>query len=364
MKKNLLGLSHEELVEFVLELGEKPFRASQLEKWIYKKLESDFSAMTDLGAGFRTALEEKAQIGNMEIVKEKSGRGGLTRKYLFSLPGGDYIESVLMRFFDPEEGDRLTLCLSTQVGCAMSCAFCASGMNGLSRNLSSAEMVEQAWHISRRLAGDERIGNIVFMGIGEPFANYNETLAACRIFQDPARFGIGARHITISTCGIVPGIKRLAGENLQVRLAVSLHTANEKLRKELMPVSRSFPLDELLEACKYYQEKTGRRITFEYILIREVNDNAADARELGRAISGMNAMVNLIPLNPVDEFAGKRSPLTRIKIFKEALDEFGVKSVIRKERGLNIDAACGQLRKTHKSPDEMGDAGTGLNEIN
>jgi len=328
MKKDLLGLSHSELVDFVVESGHKSFRAGQIENWIYKKFEGDFSRMTDLGSDFRSMLEEKARIGRMALLKEESSPGGLTRKFLFSLPDGEQIESALMRFFEPESKDRLTVCLSTQVGCAMGCKFCASGMSGFKRNLTAREMIEQVWHISSRLPDRERIGNVVFMGIGEPLLNYDECLHACRILRAPERFGIGARHITISTCGIIPGIKKLANEDIQVRLAVSLHSVDDELRSKLMPVNRKYPVRKLLSACREYQEKTGRRVTFEYILIKEVNDTKKDAISLAKALSGIHTMVNIIPLNPVAEFRGKSPPKIRIRT-----------SSMLKGRGVNLSQA-------------------------
>ena len=345
-KLNLLSQDENQLRELMISLGEKPFRAGQLIGWLYAKGTGDLAAMTNLNQPLREKLAENCRIGELEIKAVNASANRNTQKFLFSLPDGNCIETVLMRYFEAgEELQRQSLCVSTQVGCAMGCAFCASGQAGFIRNLSWSEIAEQVWQVNRQLIPQgQRINNLVFMGVGEPFQNYRETLKAACFLNRPETFGIGARHITISTCGVVPGILSLAKEPQQFRLAVSLNAANDETRSRLMPVNNKYPLKELLNAMKTFQQGAKRRITIEYIMIKGVNDSAHDAQQLAKILKDLHCMINLIPLNPVEEFAGERSPAEKIQRFLEILEAGGVKAVIRKEMGSRIGAACGQLR--------------------
>jgi 23S rRNA (adenine2503-C2)-methyltransferase len=271
---------------------------------------------------------------------ETSSASGLTRKVLFGLPDGEAIESVLMLY----EG-RQTVCLSTQVGCPVGCPFCATGQGGFVRNLTSGEIVEQVLHFARELRDEgKRVSNVVFMGMGEPLLNYDATWQAVETLTDSRGYNLGARHLTISTAGVIPGIQRLAGEGLQVGLAVSLHAPRDDLRRTLVPLARRYPLSELLSACRSYVEQTGRRVTFEYALLDDVNDSLQQARQLAHLLSGLLCHVNLLPLNPVADCPWRPSPEERVLAFDRELRRLGIGSTIRQRRGLDIDAGCGQLR--------------------
>jgi 23S rRNA (adenine2503-C2)-methyltransferase len=301
--------------------------------------------MTDFGKDLRGRMAQWAQISRLETALRLESSVGDTVKYRFALNDGESVESVLMKYDDERSRPRRTLCISTQVGCAMGCRFCASTELGLTRNLEAWEIVDQVLAVQKELdLKSERVGNVVLMGIGEPLANYDNSLKALRIMSHGDGISIGWRHLSISTSGLVPGIKRLAGEHLELRLAVSLHSARDEVRERLMPINRKYPLAEVLGACKEYQKETGRRITFEYALIKDVNDSAEDARLVGRALSDIHALVNLIPLNEVPGLPFHRSSHERMDIFARELAPFGMKVTRRKEMGIDIDAACGQLR--------------------
>jgi len=353
-KTNLLSLSREELRELLISLGEKPFRADQLFGWIYAKGCGDFQAMSNLNQPLRDKLEKEFKIGEFQLKETTASANRNTQKFLFSLNDQNAIETVLMSYFEAgEELQRQSLCVSTQVGCAMNCAFCASGKSGLIRNLSRGEIVEQAWQVNRKLIPKgERINNLVFMGVGEPLQNYEAVIKTVAFLNQPETFGIGARHITISTCGIVPQILKLAQEPYQIRLAISLNAASDELRNQLMPINKKYPLKELVGALKTFQEATHRRITIEYIMIKGVNDSAHDAQQLAKLLKGIHCLVNLIPLNPIAEFASSRSLPEKIARFQEILETVGQKAVIRKEMGGRIAAACGQLRYKHLGGEE------------
>lgn len=334
-KLALGGSSLLELEELMAHFGEPRYRAKQLYDWIYRQAVQDVQQMTNLPAALRQKLSVYS-ILPLAFVKTRRSVDG-TVKFLLRAQDGSLIETVMI----PEE-DRTTVCVSSQVGCAMGCIFCATGQGGFIRNLTAREMVGQV--LAVRQAEGRRITNVVYMGMGEPLLNYEEVLKSIRILNDQRGLGIGIRHITVSTCGIVPGIRRLAGEGLQLVLAVSLHSADDKQRARLMPVASRYPLGELIEACRYYLEKTGRRVTFEYALIAGVNDTLQAARDLVELLSGLQCHVNLIPVNPVAGAGLERSSLQRIEEFARRLEQAGISVTVRKERGTDIEAACGQLR--------------------
>jgi 23S rRNA (adenine2503-C2)-methyltransferase len=341
---NLLGLPREELEAFVADrLGAKPFRARQLMKWIYRKGAADFAAMSDLAKDFRGALESVAKISVPEIVTEQRSQDG-TRKWMLRMDEVQGIETVYI-----PEPDRGTLCISSQVGCAMDCSFCSTAQQGFNRNLSVAEIVGQVWLAQRELAleptraAGRAITNIVFMGMGEPLANYRNVVPAMRIFLDDLGYDLSRRRVTLSTSGLVPQIYKLA-EECDVALAVSLHAPNDELRNELVPINRKHPIDELLTACWHYLEKqNGRSVTFEYVMLDGVNDRPDHARQLARLLRGRPAKLNLIPFNVFPGTKYRRSPAAAILRFRDILNELGVIATIRRTRGDDIDAACGQL---------------------
>src|SRR5271167_368879 len=346
---NLLGLPRAELEAFVAErLGAKPFRARQLMKWIYRRGAADFSAMSDLAQDFRIRLHEAATIAVPEVVARQTSSDG-TRKWMLRLDEVQGIETVYI-----PEPDRGTLCISSQVGCAMDCTFCATAQQGFNRNLSVAEIVGQVWLAQRELtesrageSGEGRAGraitNIVFMGMGEPLANYRNVVPAMRIFMDDLGYDLSRRRVTLSTSGLVPQIYKLA-EECNVALAVSLHAPNDELRNELVPINRKHPIDELLAACWHYiDQQNGRSVTFEYVMLDGVNDKPEHARQLVRLMKGRPAKVNLIPFNVFPGTGYRRSPAAVTARFRGILNDNGVIATTRKTRGDDIDAACGQL---------------------
>ena len=334
----------EELQSKLLELGQPPYRARQVMRWLYAKRVKSFAEMSDLPAALREMLAAEFAFGGLEPVR-KLGSDDTTQKFLFQLGDGSLIESVLIPASPAlygEASDRRTICVSTQVGCAYGCKFCASGLDGFSRNLHSGEIVEQILRVEE-ISG-EKINNIVFMGMGEPLANFENLMRAVTILNAPWGVGLGARHITISTSGLAPQIRELADQPLQIRLAVSLHGATDEVRGRIMPVNRKYNLKTLLEACAYYQQHKKQRITFEYILIEGVNDEQEQARALASHAGRLRAKVNLIPCNPVEGLAWKRPSLARQEAFLGILKRKGVPVTIRREKGHDIEAACGQLR--------------------
>jgi 23S rRNA (adenine2503-C2)-methyltransferase len=342
---NLLGLPKADLEAFVGELGSKPFRARQLMNWLYKRGESDVAAMTDLAKDFRAQLQTRAVVAVPEIVKTQTASDG-TRKWLLSGGNGQAFEMVYI----PEE-DRGTLCISSQVGCALDCSFCSTAQQGFNRNLTTEEMVGQVWLANKLLAGevgwqagDNRIiTNIVLMGMGEPLANFRNVVPAIRIFLDDLGFDISRRRVTLSTSGLVPQIYKLA-EEVNCALAVSLHAPNDELRSQLVPINRKHNIAELLAACWHYlDEQNGRSVTFEYVMLDGVNDQPAHARELAKLLRDKPAKLNLIPFNPFPGTQYRRSPQAVIEKFRDELMQRGIIVTIRKTRGDDIDAACGQL---------------------
>ena len=344
---NLYEMSSAELLEFVCDLGEMPFRARQIWDWMYNRRVGNFAAMTNLPSSTISRLSECATLGDLELAAQQISRDG-TEKRLYRLSDGQLIESVLM----PYDDNRKTACISSQAGCAMGCVFCATGQMGFGRHLSAAEIFEQAMIFARDLAErGERLSNVVFMGMGEPFHNYDASLAA--VEQLMSRLGIGARHITISTVGLAPQIRRFADEGLQVKLAVSLHKSDDIERSALLPVNRRWQIDELLDACRYYVKQTKRRITFEWAAIAGENDTAEEAQRLGKLLAGLLCHVNIIPLNPTGDFAGMPSGAVNLERFSEILRQYGVGATVRVRRGIDIDAGCGQLKTAVIGTDQI-----------
>ena len=337
----LAGMSLEELENLMSELGATKFRAKQIHNWVYTKSVSTIDEMTNLSKDFREQLKEIASVTETKIKVKQTSKDG-TLKYLVEYPDGECVETVLMRF---DNRANLTACVSSQVGCAVNCSFCATGKGGFKRNLNYKEIIEQVLTIQRDTG--LKVTNIVFMGQGEPLLNFDNVLKALEIFNND--FQIGARRITISTSGIIPGINRLADMDLQSTLAISLHAPTHKLRAEIMPIENKYPLDELKKALLNYVEKTGRRITIEYILIHNFNDTFEVAKELAHWLKDLKCNINLIPYNSVIENDYKKPSSNDIMKFKYLLEHSGKKVTVRLERGADIDAACGQLRgKTTK----------------
>jgi 23S rRNA (adenine2503-C2)-methyltransferase len=338
-KTDIKSLDLKKLSAYVESIGEKSFRAKQLYEWMHKKLAADFDEMTNLPKSLKEKLLQSAAFTSLVVVDEKISQIDGTRKYLFGLPDGNIIESVLMRY---NHGN--SVCISSQVGCRMGCRFCASTLDGLERNLSASEMLDQIYRI-QKLTG-ERVSNVVVMGSGEPMDNYDNLIDFIRLLTDENGLNISQRNITVSTCGIVPGIKKLAEEDLQITLALSLHAPNDEVRKTLMPIAKRYSLSEVLPACQEYFDKTGRRLTFEYSLVSGVNDNLKEAEALATLLKGINGHVNLIPVNPIKERDYVQSDRKAILSFKNYLEKNGINVTIRREMGRDINGACGQLRKS------------------
>ncbi|GBD09579.1 putative dual-specificity RNA methyltransferase RlmN [Candidatus Thermoflexus japonica] len=338
--RGLLDLSLEELAEILTSWGEPPYRARQIWSWVYRRGATTFETMTDLPKALRARLAETFALQTLRPLAERVSQDGWTRKWLFALPDGTEVEAVLMEYTD-----RRTACVSTQAGCAMGCPFCATGQMGLLRNLTAGEIVEQVLWVARWLAAHgERLTHVVFMGMGEPFANYASTAKALRLLIHPDGLHLGQRRITVSTVGIVPGIRRFAREGWQINLAISLHVATDELRNRLVPINRVYPLRVLMEAVRDYIERTHRRVTFEWVMIRGVNDTPEQAEALVGWIRGMLAHVNLIPLNPTPGFPGEASPPERVEAFRRILEKAGIPCTVRVRRGIDVAAGCGQLR--------------------
>lgn len=339
-KVNLKNLLPVELESFLVSLGTEPFRATQLIEWLHRRGVESFAEMSNIPLALRTRLAEVASVSSARKLTEKRAPDG-TVKYLFALEDGQAIESVLIKY-----NYGHSACVSTQVGCRMACRFCASTLGGLVRNLEPAEMLDQVIAINRELAPKgERVGRVVLMGSGEPLDNYEAVQRFLRLLNLPKGLNIGYRHITLSTSGIVPGIRRLAGEGLPITLAVSLHAPTNALRDWLMPINRQYPLEELIPACRAYASQTRRRVTYEYALIKGVNDSLAEAYALARLLKGSLAHVNLIPLNPVPGKDLEPSPSGMVRRFAGYLRERGLPTTVRRELGADIDAACGQLKR-------------------
>ncbi|PYL57461.1 MAG: 23S rRNA (adenine(2503)-C(2))-methyltransferase RlmN [Verrucomicrobia bacterium] len=343
-KIDIKSLRLEELQEKLDELGEPKYRAGQIADWLHKKRVTSFDEMTDLPQSLRAELARQFSLDKIDIVRVLGSKDS-TQKFLFRLPDGNLIESVLIPASPAlygEKSDRRTICISTQVGCAYGCKFCASGLEGFSRNLRANEIVDQIIAVER--ASGEKIDNIVFMGMGEPFANFENLTRAIRIINSPWGLGIGARHITVSTSGLAPQIRKLADEPTQVRLAVSLHGATDEVRDRIMPINRRYNIDMLLSACDYYISRKKQRLTFEYILIAGVNDSDEQAHLLAKHARRLSAKVNLIPYNTVEGLPWSRPSRNRQENFLSILRAAGIAGTLRREKGHDIEAACGQLR--------------------
>ena len=340
IKKDIASLNYEELLLEMEAIGEKPFRGKQIYSWLHEKLVEDFSEMTNLSKALREKLENQYEIPQVEMIARQISKVDPTEKFLFERSDGNMIESVLMKY---NYGN--SVCISSQVGCRMGCRFCASTLDGLERNLTPSEMLGQIYRI-QRLTG-ERVSNVVVMGTGEPLDNYDNFLKFVHMLSDSHGLNISQRNITASTCGIVPNIRRLAEEGLQITLALSLHGSNQEKRKRLMPIAYKYEIDEVLEACDYYFENTGRRPTFEYSLVKGVNDREEDARELISMLKKRNCHLNLIPVNPIKERDFEKPDRKNALEFKNKLEKNGINVTIRRERGSDIDGACGQLRRRY-----------------
>jgi 23S rRNA (adenine2503-C2)-methyltransferase len=346
---DLYGLTQPELEGLLHSWGEQKFRAKQLWSWLYDQRVRTFDEMTNLPRSMRERLAAETALGALELEAEQVSVDGTTKR-LYRLHDGQLIESVLMEYDD----DRRTACISTQAGCAMGCVFCATGQMGFSRHLTADEIFEQAVYFARDLESrGERLSNVVLMGMGEPFHNYEPSLEAVRRMMSD--LGIGARHITMSTVGIVPMIRRFADEGLQVKLAVSLHAATDAEREALLPVNKKWSLRELIRACNYYVEKTGRRISFEWTLIHGENDTPEQAHALGKLLRGLMCHVNVIPLNPTTGYHKGPSAAGRIDTFIATLAEYGIPATVRVRRGIDIDAGCGQLKSKVLRVREIGE---------
>jgi 23S rRNA (adenine2503-C2)-methyltransferase len=337
---DIKSLYEDELKEKMVSLGEKPFKGKQLYEWLHKKTVGSYDDMSNLSNSLKEKLKTQEPLVCLETVEMQESKLDGTRKYLFGLADGHVIESVWMKY---KHGN--SVCISSQVGCRMGCRFCASTIGGLTRSLLPSEMLDQVYRI-QALTG-ERVSNVVVMGTGEPLDNYDNLLRFIRIISDEKGQNISQRNLTVSTCGIVPGIRKLADEELAITLALSLHAPNDEKRKELMPIAYKYSLDEVLPACKYYFDKTGRRLTFEYSLVGGKNDSENDAAELAALIKGLNCHVNLIPVNPIKERDFVQSNKKVIENFKNKLEKYRINVTIRREMGRDIDGACGQLRKSY-----------------
>lgn len=335
--KNLKEYNLEELKQELVSLGEKPYRAEQIFNWLYREKVKNIEDMTNLSLELREKLKQEYTMCNFEILKKQESSDG-TIKYLFDVLDGNAIETVLMQYHHGK-----TICVSSQIGCKMGCKFCASTGIAFIRNLTAGEIVEQVLAVEQDVG--EPISNIVFMGIGEPFDNYENVMKAIRIINHPKGLGIGARHISVSTSGIVPKIADFAKEDLQCTLSISLHATSNEKRSKMMPVNNLYPIEELIKACKDYIAKTNKRISFEYALAKDNNDNLEDAESLVRLLKGMICHVNLIPINKIENGKFVKSSNENIIKFRDYLNDHGIVATIRRELGSDIEAACGQLRR-------------------
>jgi 23S rRNA (adenine2503-C2)-methyltransferase len=349
-RKTLLDLNCEKLTAFLAERGEPKYRAKQIWQAIYRDLVPSYEAITPLPKGLRASLAEALPVEPLHPIESILSSDKRTHKTLFRLADGETIETVLMLY-----EHRRTVCVSTQVGCAIGCPFCATGKSGFTRDLTAGEIIAQALHFARELhKREERLTNIVYMGMGEPFLNYEATLKSIRILNDPNGFSLGARHFTVSTAGIIPGIERFTREDLQVNLAISLHAGDNALRDRLVPINRRYPLTPLIRACRDYIKATHRRVTFEVALIDGVNDSTENAQKVAKLLSGMLCHVNLIPLNPIPVSPLRPSSRERTDAFAGLLEEARIPVTVRLERGIKIQAGCGQLRNRHKGIERSG----------
>ena len=339
-KIDIKSLTKEELEQELTQYNQPKFRVGQIYQWMHVKLAAGFDEMTNLPKNFRDELKDKYEYTSLKVERVQESAIDGTQKFLFALKDGNLVESVFMRY---KHGN--SVCISSQVGCKMGCRFCASTLDGWERNLTSSEMLDQIYAISR-ITG-ERVSNVVVMGTGEPLDNYDNLVKFIHILTDEFGLNISQRNITVSTCGLVPMMKKLADEKMQITLALSLHATTDEKRRKLMPIAEKYSISELIPACVYYFEKTGRRITFEYSLVGGVNDTEEDAKELTRIAAPLNCHINLIPVNPIKERDYVRSGHKEIETFKNKLEKNKINVTIRREMGRDIDGACGQLRKRY-----------------
>lgn len=341
-KIDIKALSLSELKEEMILIGEKDFRAGQIYGWLHKKLVTSFEEMTNLSAVLKEKLSERYEIVNINTVDIRTSKTDETKKFLFELNDGNVIESVWMKY---QHGN--SVCISSQVGCRMGCRFCASTIDGMIRNLRASEMLEQIYRI--QMITGERVSNIVIMGSGEPLDNYDNLLKFLELISDSNGLNISLRNITVSTCGLLDKMYKLAEKRLQITLALSLHAADDETRRSLMPIANKYSIKELLEACDYYYKSTGRRISYEYSLVSGVNDSEEHALALSGLLKGRNCHVNLIPVNPVKERQFIRTNRDRVVKFKNVLEKSRINATIRRELGMDIDGACGQLRRSYQA---------------
>ncbi len=339
-KTDIKSLTKEELTNLIKEMGEPGFRAGQIYDWMHKKQARGFDEMSNLSKKLREKLMDECDYVALRTERVQESKVDGTRKYLFALSDGNLIESVFMKY---RFGN--SVCVSSQVGCRMGCRFCASTIDGVIRNLTASEILDQIYSIMADTG--ERISRVVVMGSGEPLDNYDNILRFVKLLTDENGLNIGQRNLTISTCGIVPNMKKLAEEKLQINLAISLHASSQEKRQELMPIANKYSIEELLDACRYYFDRTGRQLTFEYSLVAGVNDGAKDAEELAELLKGLNCTVNLIPVNPIKERDYESSSRENVIAFQKNLEKRKINATIRREMGRDIDGACGQLRRRH-----------------
>ena len=335
---DIKSLTYEELQNEIMVLGESKFRAGQIFDWAHNKQVDSIEKMSNLSKALREKLKENYEFTSLKCARMQESASDGTKKFLFELADGNYVESVFMKY---HHGN--SVCISSQVGCRMGCKFCASTLDGLERNLLPGEMLDQIYRIAA-ITG-EKISNIVVMGTGEPLDNYENLLKFIHLLNDERGMNLSQRNITVSTCGIVPKIRALAEEKLQITLALSLHAPTDEKRKALMPIANSYSLNEVMDACRYYFDKTGRRVSFEYALVSGVNDRDEEVMELTHLLKGMNCHINLIPVNPIKEREFKSTDRLRVLEFKKKLEKNGINVTIRREMGRDIDGACGQLRR-------------------
>lgn len=340
MKTDIKSLSMRELKAEIEKMGERPFRAKQLYEWFHIRLARSYDEMTNIPKSLKEKLEESCTYTSLNIAEVQTSKIDGTKKYLFALADGSLVESVWMKY---HHGN--SVCISSQVGCRMGCKFCASTLDGLERGLTPSEMLDQIYAIARDTG--ERVSNVVVMGTGEPLDNYDSLLKFIELLTDENGLNISQRNVTVSTCGIVENMRRLADENLQITLALSLHGSTQEKRRELMPIANRYDINEVIDACKYYFERTGRRITFEYSLVGGVNDTQEDAENLCRLVGDLNCHINLIPVNPIKERDYIESEKKDIMSFKGKLERKHINVTVRREMGRDIDGACGQLRRRH-----------------
>ena len=357
---SILDLSHKDLIKEFIDRGDKKYRADQVWRSLYKDGVRDFGEITTLRKPLRKSLDTQFTISPLSVETSLTSSDSSTTKKLFKLRDGELIETVLMRYEpDGHRKNRKTVCVSTQAGCALGCTFCATGQQGFRRNLRVSEIVDQVIEMDIIARGEDQeeidlgkrtkgelqgVTNVVFMGMGEPLANYNNTLNAIRVLNDGQGLGIGARHITVSTVGLIPEIEKLSKEDIQVNLAVSLHAPDDATRSQTMPINKRYPIADLIESCKNYVSRTNRRIFFEYVLLKNQNDSVTQSHKLGVLLRGLLCHVNLIPVNPTSNGPYERTDLGNAKEFQVGLQEFGIPSTVRMEKGIDINAGCGQLR--------------------